>query len=127
MVNFYLNHVVSYVSASDWMFDHLNCSIIQEGFELPTRLAVAAADFVLSLTVALTRKDLASNNITKKQKSSSVSVKNQSPNLLRTATNDRDENTLRKTSELTSSLDLKLLLWNNLDELITLVKKLTAV
>ncbi|KAL2466133.1 ARM repeat superfamily protein [Abeliophyllum distichum] len=31
-------------------------SNLQEGYELPSRLSVAAADFILSLTVALTRK-----------------------------------------------------------------------
>ncbi|KAI3471584.1 hypothetical protein Pfo_028234 [Paulownia fortunei] len=93
-----------------------------EGFELPTRLAVAAADFILSLTVALTKKDLAS---TQKQKSSSFNAKNQPLNLLPTTANDRDKK-MRKASEVPSSLELNLLLWNNLNELITLVKKLTA-
>ncbi|KAL7138505.1 hypothetical protein ABFS83_10G168700 [Erythranthe nasuta] len=101
-------------------------SNMHEGFELPTRLAVAAADFILSLTVALTRKDLPSNNITKRQTSSFVTAKSQPLNSLVTATNDRDEDTLRKASELPPSLELKFLLWNNLEELITLVKKLTA-
>ncbi|KAL6523246.1 hypothetical protein OROGR_016849 [Orobanche gracilis] len=103
-----------------------NGNHMQEGFELPTRLAVAAADFVLSLTVALTQRDLPSNKITKKQKSSNVNVKSHTLSLLPDATNDGEENTLRKTSELSSSLELKLLLWNNLSELITLVKKLTT-
>ncbi|KAH6818792.1 hypothetical protein C2S51_002395 [Perilla frutescens var. frutescens] len=102
-----------------------NGSVMQERFELPTRLAVAAADFVLSLTVALTRKDPSSNNITKKKNSSFVSAKNQTSNLLRAANNDRDESALRETSEVSSTLDLKLLLWNNINELITLVEKLT--
>ncbi|KAL6505989.1 hypothetical protein OROHE_022708 [Orobanche hederae] len=103
-----------------------NGSNMQEGFELPTRLAVAAADFVLSLTVALTQKDIPPNKITKKQRSSNANVKYQTLSLLPDATNDGDENTLRRTSELSSSLELKLLLWNNLSELITLVKKLTT-
>lgn len=109
------------------MFDHLNCSIMREGFELPTRLAVAAADFVLSLTVALTRKDPPSNNINKKQKSSFISAKSQPSNLLHAAPIDRNVNAIRETSEVSSTLDLKLLLWNNLNDLITLVKKLTDV
>lgn len=109
------------------MFDHLNCSIMREGFELPTRLAVAAADFVFSLTVALTRKDPASTNITKKQKSSFISAKDQPSSLLHAATIDRNENAIRETSEVSSTLDLKLLLWNNLNHLITIVEKLTDV
>ncbi|PIN16692.1 hypothetical protein CDL12_10657 [Handroanthus impetiginosus] len=108
------------------LFMICNGSNLQDGFELPTRLAVAAADFVLSLTVALTRKDLPSNNITKKQKSSSVNAENQRINLLPAAANCRDGNMLGKTSEFPSSLELKMVLWDNLDDLITLVKKLTA-
>ncbi|KAG8371928.1 hypothetical protein BUALT_Bualt12G0013800 [Buddleja alternifolia] len=103
-----------------------NGSNMQDGFELPTRLSVAATDFILSLTVALTKKDMLSNNITKKQKPSSLGAKNQPITLLPAATTNRDENTVRKASELPSSLELKLLLWNNLNELTTLVKKLTA-
>ncbi|XP_011075215.1 uncharacterized protein LOC105159735 isoform X2 [Sesamum indicum] len=103
-----------------------NRSNMQEGFELPTRLAVAAADFILSLTVSLTRKDLASDNMTKKQKSSSVVAKSQPISLLPGGTNDRGNDTSRKTSELPSSLELKLLLWDNLNQLIPLVEKLTA-
>ncbi|KAL8489605.1 hypothetical protein ACS0TY_025004 [Phlomoides rotata] len=103
-----------------------NGSIMQEGYELPSRLAIAAADFVLSLTVALTRKDLESNNIAKKQKSSLVGAETQPPSLSLTPTNHKYNNSLTKASETSSSLDLKLLLWNNLNELITLVEKLIA-
>ena len=111
------------------MFDHLICSIMRDGFELPTRLAVSAADFVLSLTVALTRKDPPSNgnNITKKLKSSFIGAKSQPSNSLHAATIDRNENAIRETSEVSSTPDLKMLLWNNLNELITLVKKLADV
>ncbi|XP_042053803.1 uncharacterized protein LOC121798730 isoform X1 [Salvia splendens] len=103
-----------------------NGSIMRDGFELPTRLAVSAADFVLSLTVALTRKDLPfnGNNITKKQKSSFIGAKSQPSSSLHAATIDRNENAIRETSEGSSTSDLKMLLWNNLNELITLVKKL---
>ncbi|KAG6428987.1 hypothetical protein SASPL_107026 [Salvia splendens] len=101
-------------------------SIMRDGFELPTRLAVSAADFVLSLTVALTRKDPPSNgnNITKKQKSSFIGAKSLPFSSLHAATIDRNENAIRETSEVSSTSDLKMLLWNNLNELITLVKKL---
>lgn len=100
---------------------------MKEGFELPTRLAVAAADFVLSLTVALTRKDPPSNNISKKQTSSFVSSKSQPSKLSHAATMDRNDSAIRGTSEVSSMLDLKLLLWNSGDELINLVKKLADV
>ncbi|KAL1549976.1 hypothetical protein AAHA92_17995 [Salvia divinorum] len=103
-----------------------NGSIMRDGFELPTRLAVSAADFILSLTVALTRKDPSSNgnNITKKQKSSFIGAKSQHSSLLHSASIDRNENAIRETSEVSSTSDLKMLLWSNLNELITLVKKL---
>ncbi|XP_051138926.1 uncharacterized protein LOC127256780 isoform X2 [Andrographis paniculata] len=97
-----------------------NGSQVREGFELPNRLAIAAADFLLSLTVALTGNDLAH-----KQKSSSSNAKNQSIYLLPEATKPRDEKTLGKASE-SLSLELKFLLLNNLGELIMLVEKLTA-
>lgn len=100
---------------------------MKEGFELPTRLAVAAADFVLSLTVALTRKDPPSSNMTKKQKSSFVSSKSQPSKLSHSATMDRNDNAIRGTSEVSPTLDFKLLLWNSADELVNLVKKLTDV
>lgn len=109
------------------MFCSFECSNMHEGVELPTRLAVAAADFILSLTVALTRKDLVSDNITEKQKKSFVTAKKQPLNSLLAATDERDENTLRKVSELPSSLELKFLLWDNLNGLITITMKLTAV
>lgn len=123
----FLYYVLSYVCASNQMFCSFECSNMHEGFELPTRLAVAAADFILSLTVALTRKDLVSDNITEKQKKSFVTAKKQPLNSLLAATDERDENTLRKVSELPSSLELKFLLWDNLNGLITITMKLTAV
>ncbi|KAL3819820.1 hypothetical protein ACJIZ3_005725 [Penstemon smallii] len=101
-------------------------SNMQEGFELPTRLAVAASDFILSLMVALSKKDLASDNITKKPKSVSINAKSQPGTLVQAATSDKQVNTLRQASELPSGLELKSLVWNNLDALIILVKKITA-
>lgn len=100
---------------------------MQDGFELPTRLAVAAADFIVSLTVALTRKDLASKNIHSKQNSSVVYSKNLSPALLPSSSSDSEIKKWSKASELPGNLELKLMLWNNLDALTTLVQKLTAV
>ncbi|KAL6536051.1 hypothetical protein OROHE_012895 [Orobanche hederae] len=84
-------------------------------------LLVAAADFVLSLTVALIRKDAPS----KKQTSSFVSSKIQPSKLSQAATKDKNDNAIiRETSEVSSELDLKLLLWNSANELINLVKNL---
>ncbi|XP_073287340.1 uncharacterized protein [Primulina huaijiensis] len=99
---------------------------MQDGFELPTRLAVAAADFIVSLTVALARKELASKNVHSKQKSSVVYSKNLSPALLPSFSGDSEIKKWSKASELPGDSEPKLMLWNNLDALITLVKKLTA-
>lgn len=99
---------------------------MQDGFELPTRLAVAAADFIVSLTVALTRKDPASKNIHRKQKSSVVYSKNLSLALLPSSSSGSEIKKWSEASEMTGDSELKLMLWNNLDALITLVKKLAA-
>ncbi|XP_073132125.1 uncharacterized protein [Henckelia pumila] len=99
---------------------------MQDGFELPTRLAVAAADFIVSLTVALTRNDLASKNKHNKQKSSMVYSKNLSPITLPSSSGESETKKWSKGSELPTESEPKLMLWNNVDALITLVKKLTA-
>ncbi|KZV50268.1 hypothetical protein F511_23254 [Dorcoceras hygrometricum] len=99
---------------------------IQDGFELPTRLAVAAADFIVSLTVALTRKDLASKNKHNKQNSSVVYSKNMSPTSLPSSSGESETKKWSKGSELPTDSEMKMMLWNNLDALITLLEKLSA-
>lgn len=96
---------------------------MQEGFELPTRLAVAAADFTLSLSVALTKKDLASKN---KQKPL-LDAKSQLGTSLQVSSTGKLESARRQASELQSTVDLKLFLLNHLDGIIVLVEKITAV
>ncbi|XP_028059848.1 uncharacterized protein LOC114263496 isoform X4 [Camellia sinensis] len=49
-----ISHLISIVCIG-------SCSTLQGGFELPTRLSVAAADCILALTEALTKKDLVSD------------------------------------------------------------------
>ncbi|CAA2969441.1 uncharacterized protein LOC111378014 [Olea europaea subsp. europaea] len=103
-----------------------NGSNLQEGFELPTRLSVAAADFILSLTVALTGKDMVSSSSDISKKSSVLNAKNRPIASLSVDTSDREAKTLSKASELQSSLEMKLLLWDHLDQLMILVQRLTA-
>lgn len=103
-----------------------NGSNLQEGFELPTRLSVAAADFILSLTVALTRKDMVSSSSNISKKSSVLNANNRPIALLSADTSEREAKTLSKASELQGSLEMKLLLWDHLDQLMTLVQRLTA-
>lgn len=102
------------------------CSTLQGGFELPTRLAVAAADVILSLLVSLTRKDLSSDFSDHKPKSFSPCKSNSSIMLLSSAVNEKK---LNKTSKSSQSADMEMmfLLWDHLDEIIILVEKLIAV
>ncbi|EPS65004.1 hypothetical protein M569_09776, partial [Genlisea aurea] len=98
-------------------------SNVNEGFELPTRLAVAASDFILSLTVALTQTELPLNSTAKSVKKS-LPVKIRPTKVLVSTLDDADHNSMRTMSELPLSLELSSLLWNNLDEIISLLKKL---
>ncbi|KAL4587515.1 hypothetical protein LXL04_000386 [Taraxacum kok-saghyz] len=96
-----------------------NGSTLQGGFELPTRLSVSAADFVISLTVALTKKDKTSdtsNNIKKPPKSISVVD----------VSGQRKVNPVTPVSDFTKDMEKNLLLWNLLDHLIVLVQRLLA-
>ena len=87
---------------------------MQGGFELPTRLSVSAADFVISLTVALTKKDKTSdtsNNIKKPPKSISVVD----------VSGQRKVKPITPVSDFTKDMENYLLLWNLLDHLIALL------
>ncbi|KAL3533814.1 hypothetical protein ACH5RR_007335 [Cinchona calisaya] len=101
-------------------------SILQGGFELPTRLAVASADFILSITVALTRKDVVSDSSRKKEKLRNSNSQDQPVSLLYT---DSCEGKVKEKATRTSSVFLKdmgtkLLLWDHMDDLIILVGRL---
>ncbi|XP_023752977.1 uncharacterized protein LOC111901348 isoform X1 [Lactuca sativa] len=96
-------------------------STLQGGFELPTRLSMAAADCVIALSVALTRKDKPSDtleNIKKPSKHPQISVG--AIGVHRTA------KPISPVSEYTKDVDKSLLLWNLLDQLIPLVQRLLA-
>ncbi|KAM7524534.1 hypothetical protein LguiA_014436 [Lonicera macranthoides] len=102
-----------------------NGSTLQGGFELPTRLSVAASDFVIALSVALTRKDMVSNIPDKKMKSSNISAPNLRNTLVATAVNKEVKPTSIP-SELASDLEMKMQLWRLLDDLIILMQRLLA-
>lgn len=99
---------------------------MREGFVLPTRLAVAAADFIISHTVALTRKDLDSGVSANKEKLFTSNLQNQSISTLAAASNEKVK-TASKGLELSKNLEMKSLLWAHMDDLITLVDRLRAV
>ncbi|KAK6945313.1 hypothetical protein RJ641_026415, partial [Dillenia turbinata] len=94
-----------------------NGSILRDGFELPTRLSVAAADCILVLTEALSTVSLPSNMPSIRPKSLNSNPSNQPVTLLPAAIGERK-------SETSCKADVQLLVWNYLDELVILVQKL---
>ncbi|XP_071720458.1 uncharacterized protein [Rutidosis leptorrhynchoides] len=91
-------------------------STLQGGFELPTRLSVAAADCIIALSVALTKKEAVSDN-SKNIKKSSIPHVTDGPKKVKP---------ISSTSEFTRDIEMSLLLWNLLDHLILLVQRLIA-
>lgn len=92
------------------------CSSLQDGFELPSRLAVSAADCVLVLTESLTKIPAVPSS---RQKSSDLSAPNQRVAVV-AASGDK------KSSEVSNG-GIENLLWDQLEEVIHLVHKLLAV
>ncbi|XP_052172708.1 uncharacterized protein LOC127788461 isoform X2 [Diospyros lotus] len=82
-----------------------NGSTMQGEFELPTRLSVAAADCMLSLTLPLSKKDLDSDG---------------------SGLSDNKVKPTSKLLEVSNNMEMKMLLWDHLDELIILVERLLA-
>ncbi|XP_028059850.1 uncharacterized protein LOC114263496 isoform X6 [Camellia sinensis] len=114
-----ISHLISIVCIG-------SCSTLQGGFELPTRLSVAAADCILALTEALTKKDLVSDG-------SDDRLKPSNPNLsflpITSAPAAFVEKKVKPTSrspDVLNNMEMKLLLWDHLDELIILVQRLDA-
>lgn len=98
-----------------------NGSTLQGGFELPTRLAVAAADCTLALTTALTKKDLFSNGSDEKPKQSNSNLSSLPTTWV------PGEKRVKPASRCPEvSVEMNLLLWDHLDELIILVQRLIA-
>lgn len=100
---------------------------MQDGFELPTRLSVAAADCIIALSVALTRKEMvsdASKNTKISSKSNRKDVQGRSAAVVG---DQKKVKPVSPASEFTRDMNMNLLLWNLLDQLIMLVQKLLAV
>lgn len=95
---------------------------------MPTRLSVAAADCVIALTIAVTRKDMVSDISDNRRKPSKPNAPNQSITLERPgASNVKKVKPTSITPELSSNMEMRLLLWNLLGEVIILVQRLIAV
>lgn len=97
-------------------------STLQGGFELPTRLAIASADFILSLTIALTRKDPVSDY--NKEKLINSNSRGRPVFLLNADSNEEKVKADSKASVILKDMGTKLLLWDHIDDLIVLVGRL---
>nr|GEV80365.1 hypothetical protein [Tanacetum cinerariifolium] len=111
------SHLLSLINAG---------STLQGGFELPTRLSVAAADCIIALSVALTRKDMVSDTSKSLKKAFNPSRQDLQGISVAAAGGQKKVKPVSPTSESTRDMDMNLLLWNLLDQLIMLVQRLLA-
>ncbi|KAB2098015.1 hypothetical protein ES319_A01G209000v1 [Gossypium barbadense] len=105
---------------------HLSCiarkgSILQDKFELPSRLSVAAADCLLTLTEGLTKKPMLSS----RTKSLKSSESNPPVSLLASSIDERKISAVHKSSEVLN-MGMEDLFWDYLQDLIYLVERLLA-
>lgn len=100
-------------------------STVQGEFELPTRLSVAAADIILSLTEALTRTNSVFSCSDDKQKAAGTGERNRPVILFPSTSTKKKVNKISESSDY-KGMEMKLLLWDHLDNLIILVERLTA-
>lgn len=96
--------------------------MLQDGFELPTRLSAAAADCILVLTEVLTQKKLDSGYLNEKGVHRSNSS-NKPIGLLEEKLVEQKN----VSSGVCNIIDGRVLLWQNLDQLIVLIQKLQFV
>ncbi|KAJ9543843.1 hypothetical protein OSB04_023550 [Centaurea solstitialis] len=97
------------------------------GFELPTRLSVAAADCVIALSVALTKKEMVSNALENTKKPSKPSRQDLQGISVVAVGGQTKAKSISPASEFTRDMEMSLLLWNLLDRLIMLVQRLHAI
>lgn len=92
---------------------------MQDGFELPSRLGVSAADCFLSLSGALTK--MADN----KKLKLNARAKDQAITFVHSPTTDKKEKLDSKF--LMSMIERDFTLWHHLDDIICLVRRLLSV
>lgn len=97
-------------------------STFQDGFELPSRLSVSAADCFLAITGALTRKAEIPVN-----RSKSINSSRSDPAVALVPTNISKKKVSQAHEPSCINGKMELLLWNHLEELIVLVQSLLAV
>ncbi|XP_071717853.1 uncharacterized protein [Rutidosis leptorrhynchoides] len=110
------DHLLSLIERGSAVVDICLYSTLEGGFELPTRLSVAAADCIIALSVALTKKEVVSDGLENMKKSSR-------PNAV---DGHKKVKPISSTSDFTKDIEMNLLLWNLLDQLILLVQRLIA-
>ncbi|GMP97010.1 hypothetical protein CsSME_00045426 [Camellia sinensis var. sinensis] len=106
---------------------HIYCMYWKGGFELPTRLSVAAADCILALTEALTKKDLVSDGSDDRLKPCNPNLSFLPITSAPAAFVEKKVKPTNRSPDVLNSMEMKLLLWDHLDELIILVQRLDAV
>ncbi|KAK9941721.1 hypothetical protein M0R45_007417 [Rubus argutus] len=97
-------------------------STLQDGYELPSRLAVSAADCFLALSEALIRKAKVSSN---KPKLSNTKAQKRQVTLVALDSGDKKEKPASESLDA-SNLETEYILWNHLEEILGLVQKLLA-
>ncbi|BBH09755.1 hypothetical protein Prudu_022345 [Prunus dulcis] len=97
-------------------------STLQEGHELPSRLAISAADCFLALTEALTKNAKVASN---KPKLSDSNAPKRQLTLVAIDSGDKKAKPVSE-SLVTSHMEMEYILWDHLEELICLVQKLLA-
>ncbi|CAA7399297.1 unnamed protein product [Spirodela intermedia] len=97
-------------------------STLVDGFELPTRLAVAAADCTLVLTEALTKKEFMSSS---QKPLTDSKKKNELIKMISLSDNEKERNQTQVT-DTSDDIGSEFLLWHYLNELVILVEKLEA-
>ncbi|XP_042514637.1 uncharacterized protein LOC122089182 isoform X2 [Macadamia integrifolia] len=97
---------------------------IQDGFELPTRLSVAAADCILVLTIALTKKALISEVSSSGKKLAGSADRLITP--VHSTGGEKRAKAVGRYPQVSENMELEFLLWDHLDELIILVQRLQA-
>ncbi|GAB2295532.1 hypothetical protein Dimus_029696 [Dionaea muscipula] len=109
-------------SISRLSFIVCNGSVLQDGFELPTRLSLAAADCLLTLTQSIANKSLDSQMNFERSRPSKLHTFDKPVNTLAVRRLEQENDHL----DVSSNIEMGVLLWENLEELITLVQKLNA-
>lgn len=94
---------------------------MQDGYEVPSRLSVSAADCLLSITGALAKRD---NTLVNRPKPSTITGSHQPVAMIPYISEKRKKQTSLPED---SNIDANFILWNHLEELTRLVQCLFAV